>query len=149
MNETQQFLDDVLPRLQDAERAVHDGDITKRLAMWSRTEPLTLLGAGRSGTGWEQIEPVFQWLAESFTGCTSYEIEVVAAEARGDLAYLVVLEHTTASVHGGAQRSYVLRVTHVFRREDDQWRIVHRHGDPLQSPDSGEAVSRLVAGSSS
>jgi len=24
-----------------------------------------------------------------------------------------------------------LRVTHVFRLEDDQWKIVHRHADPL------------------
>jgi ketosteroid isomerase-like protein len=149
MGETQQFLDTVLPRLHAAERAVHDGDITQRLQMWSRTEPLTLFGAGRSGTGWAQIEPVFQWLGTRFTGCTAYEIEVVAAEARGDLAYLVVLERTTASVQGGAQRSYVLRVTHVFRREEGEWRIVHRHGDPLESPDAGEAISRLLAGSAS
>jgi ketosteroid isomerase-like protein len=24
---------------------------------------------------------------------------------------------------------YTLRVTHVYRREDGEWRIVHRHGD--------------------
>jgi len=29
----------------------------------------------------------------------------------------------------GEPRSYTLRVTHVYRREDGQWRIVHRHGD--------------------
>ena len=24
-----------------------------------------------------------------------------------------------------------LRVTHVYRLEDDRWKIVHRHADPL------------------
>jgi ketosteroid isomerase-like protein len=149
MDETQQFLDAVLARLEAAERAVHDGDITQRLQMWSRTEPVTLFGAGRSGKGWDQVEPVFRWLGTRFTGCTAYEIDVVAAEARGDLAYLVVLERTTASVQGGPQQSYVLRVTHVFRREEGEWRIVHRHGDPLESPDGGEAVARLLTGAAS
>ncbi|MEP7023125.1 MAG: nuclear transport factor 2 family protein [Actinomycetota bacterium] len=27
-----------------------------------------------------------------------------------------------------------LRVTHIFRREDGEWKIVHRHGDYAQSP---------------
>lgn len=135
MNETTQFLEAVLPRLREAERAVHSGDITQRLEMWSRTDPITLFGAAQSATGWTEVEPVFQWLAQRFTECASYEIEVVSAEARGDLAYLVAREHTTASVDGGEPRAYVLRVTHVFRREAGQWRIVHRHGDALESPD--------------
>jgi ketosteroid isomerase-like protein len=29
----------------------------------------------------------------------------------------------------GAPRTYTLRVTHIYRRENGQWRIVHRHGD--------------------
>jgi ketosteroid isomerase-like protein len=29
----------------------------------------------------------------------------------------------------GVPTTYTLRVTHVYRREDGQWRIVHRHGD--------------------
>jgi ketosteroid isomerase-like protein len=26
---------------------------------------------------------------------------------------------------------YTLRVTHAYRREDGDWKIVHRHGDGL------------------
>jgi len=44
----------------------------------------------------------------------------VAAEASGDLAYTVALEHTTASVNGAEPRPYVLRVTTIFRREDGE-----------------------------
>jgi ketosteroid isomerase-like protein len=29
----------------------------------------------------------------------------------------------------GEPRTYTLRVTHVYRRADGDWRIVHRHAD--------------------
>ena len=29
----------------------------------------------------------------------------------------------------GAQSTYTLRTTHVYRREDSEWKIVHRHSD--------------------
>jgi ketosteroid isomerase-like protein len=29
----------------------------------------------------------------------------------------------------GATKPWTVRVTHVYRREDGDWRIVHRHGD--------------------
>lgn len=61
----------------------------------------------------------------------NHENEIIAAEARGDLAYTVALEHTTASVNGAEPKLYVLRVTTVFRREDGQWKVVHRYGDAL------------------
>jgi SnoaL-like domain len=59
---------------------------------------------------------------------TDYDFEVVAAGASGDLAYTVGYEHNRVKVDGQPQ-TYTLRATHVYRREDGQWRIVHRHAD--------------------
>jgi hypothetical protein len=53
--------------------------------------------------------------------------------ASGDLAYIVGIEHTTANVGGAGPKSYSLRVTTIFRREDGEWKVVHRHGDPYDS----------------
>jgi ketosteroid isomerase-like protein len=131
MNETEQFLQGVAERYVQAETAIHEGDARPRIAMWSRAEPLTLFGAAMTGRGWAEIEPIFELLGREFSNCVSYENEVVAAEARGDLAYLVALEHSHVSIGGKAPRPYVLRVTTIFRREAGEWRIVHRHGDPL------------------
>jgi ketosteroid isomerase-like protein len=39
----------------------------------------------------------------------------------------------------------MLRVTTVFRREDGDWKIVHRHGDPLASASAAEIMERLSA----
>jgi ketosteroid isomerase-like protein len=60
---------------------------------------------------------------------------VIAAGASGDLAYTVGYERNKVKVDG-EPRTYELRVTHVYRREDDHWRIVHRHGDVPPDEDS-------------
>ena len=62
------------------------------------------------------------------TEVTAYAFELVAAGASGDLAYTVGYERNNVRVEGRPS-VYTLRVTHVYRREDRQWRIVHRHAD--------------------
>lgn len=126
--DTRSFLDDVLARHVESERALHNGDVGPRLAFWSRSEPVTVLGAWRTARGWAEVGPLFEALGDGFRDCTSYENEVIAARAVGDLAYLVAFEHTAATFDG-VVKSYTLRVTTVFAREDGQWRAVHRHAD--------------------
>src|SRR5947208_7045081 len=142
MNETEEFLAATMPRYLEAETALHDGDAGPRVAMWSRREPVTLFGAAVTKTGWTDVGPVFEWLASSFSDCSSYRNDVVAAGASGDLAYIVALEHTTTSINGEPQE-YVLRATTVFRREDGVWKIVHRHGDALESRSPSDVVAAL------
>ena len=65
---------------------------------------------------------------------------------RCDLAYIVGIEHTTASVRGAPAVPYSLRVTTIFRREGGEWKVVHRHGDPVPDSDSaGGLLDRLKA----
>jgi ketosteroid isomerase-like protein len=143
MDQTDAFLTATMPRLRQAETALHNGDAGPRMAMWSREDP-TLFGGAMGGSGWAEIEPIFRRLAASFSGCTSYDNEVVAATASDDLAYTAAYEHTTASVHGGPSTSYVLRVTTVFRRQDGEWKVVHRHADPLSSPAAADVLHQLT-----
>jgi ketosteroid isomerase-like protein len=95
------------------------------------------------GRGWGEIRPIFDTLGKQFSDCLSYQNQIVAAEARGDLAYTVALEHTTASVNGAKPQPYVLRATTIFRREDGECKVVHRHGDALAT-DSGAVIGRLT-----
>lgn len=114
MTDTQSFLSETMPQFTEAETALHNGDSGPRMAMWSRTEPVTLFGAAVSARGWAEVAPTFEWLGKTFSNCTSYENEVIAAEASGDLAYTVALEHTTASINNETPHPYVLRVTTVY-----------------------------------
>jgi ketosteroid isomerase-like protein len=47
----------------------------------------------------------------------------------GDLAYTAGSETGDVSVDGGGSFPMTIRVTHVLRRIDSQWRLVHRHAD--------------------
>ena len=129
--ETERFLATIRPRITEAGTAIHDGDAGPWISMWSRSEPVTLFGAAKSGRDWAEIEPIFEALGQQFSNCVEYENEIVTAEARGDLAYIVAMEHTTASVNGAEPTTYDLRVTTIYRREDGEWKTVHRHGDAL------------------
>ena len=126
--ETERFLAEMLPRQRAAEQAIHNGDAEPRIALWSRTDPVTVFGAKMSASGWTDLEPMFRTVASWFSDSAEYEFEVTAAGASGDLAYTVGYEHNQVKVDG-QPRTYTLRVTHVYRREDGQWRIVHRHAD--------------------
>ena len=131
MTELDDFLTSTISRQGAAEEAIHNGDPGPWLAMWSRREPVTLFGSMVPVMrGWDEVSPVIHWIGERFSDCTSHRYELVAAGASGDLAYTVGFQHTAASVHGVPAEPYVLRVTQVYRREDGEWRIVHRHGDP-------------------
>ncbi len=145
MSELEDFLAGTMPRLSEAEIALHNGDAAPRIAMWSPDDPVTLFGAAVTKSGWADVRATFEWPGSSFPDCMSYQNEVIAAGASGNLAYTVALEHTTAAVNGGPPQPYMLRVTTVFRREHGQWRVVHRHGDSLASRAAAGVVERLSA----
>jgi ketosteroid isomerase-like protein len=140
---TQEFRTSILPRLTAADTALHNGDAAPRKALWAQTDPVTLFGAAMMTTGGPAIEPTFDWLASRFADCTAFDIEVVAAGASWNLAYLVALEHTSASLGGAAPASYSLRVTTICRSEAKGWQVVHHHADPV--PDNASVRDRLVA----
>jgi ketosteroid isomerase-like protein len=137
----QQFLDYMLPRQRAAEQAIHNGDAGPRTALWSRVDPVTVFGADMSAMGWDDVGSLFEDVASWFSDSEEYEFEVIAAGASGDLAYTVGYEHNRVQVEG-VERTYTLRVTHVYRREDGQWRIVHRHGDRPPAGDKSFAAAQ-------
>jgi ketosteroid isomerase-like protein len=127
MSDRDDFLAWVNSRVRDAEIAVHDGDARPRREIWSRQEPVTVLGAYKSATGRAELDELFTALEQTFSGCASYRFDVVAAEVSGDMAYTAGYEHTQAVVNG-EPRTYTLRATQIYRREGGEWKVVHRHG---------------------
>lgn len=134
MDDRQEFLDWVGSRLRDAEVALHNGDAAARFTVWTRHEPVTVLGAWMSATGQDEVGALFRRLASTFSDCTLHTYDVITAEVAGDLAYTVGHEHTRASVDG-EPRDYMLRVTQVYRREGGEWKVAHRHADTLATGD--------------
>jgi ketosteroid isomerase-like protein len=129
----EEFLVWVKTTLYDAELALHNGDAGPRRAIWSRNEPVSVLGAWRNAYGQREIDELFTALGRSFSDCTSYAWELQAYDVVNDMAFTVGLEHTSASVDGDP-RSYTLRATQVYRREGGEWKVAHRHADTLPPP---------------
>lgn len=132
MRERTEFVDWVGTVLRDAEIALHNGDADARRAIWSTKDPVTLFGAWKTLITAADAESGFGMLEQGFSDCTSYDYELVSADAVGDLAYTIGYEHTTASWQG-EPRTYTLRVTQLYRKEDDDWKVFHRHADELSS----------------
>ncbi|MBO9522676.1 MAG: nuclear transport factor 2 family protein [Nocardioidaceae bacterium] len=144
MDELERFLAEFVPQQEKAEKAIHDGILGPRLELWTRQDPVTVFGAAIPLlSGWDEVLPGFDWVASRFRRCTSYRFEVVAAGVSGDLAYVAGFEHTTAEVEG-VERSYTLRTTHVYRREEGAWKIVHRHGDAPPADARGDEGAMLA-----
>lgn len=132
MTDKDEFIAWTQSRLRDAETALHNGDAEPRLAIWSSREPVSVLGAWRSAIGQEEVRNLFRTLAGTFSDCTSHIYEIVAADVIGDIAFTAGYERTEAAVNG-ERRRYVLRVTQIYRREDGEWKVAHRHGDTAES----------------
>ena len=130
MSDRDDFLAWVKTALYEAEFALHNGDAGPRRAIWSRNEPVSVLGAWRNAHGQQELEELFTSLAASFSDCTSYRFELQAFDVVGDMAYTAGLEHTSASIDG-QPGSYTLRATQVYRREGGEWKVAHRHGDTV------------------
>ncbi|MEJ1194398.1 nuclear transport factor 2 family protein [Pseudarthrobacter sp. NPDC055928] len=130
MSERDDFLAWVKSALYQAELALHNGDSGPRRALWSRNEPVSVLGAWRNAHGQQELDGLFTALAAGFSDCASYEFELLAYDVVGNMAYTAGLEHTSASVNG-APRTYTLRATQVYRREGGEWKVAHRHGDTV------------------
>jgi ketosteroid isomerase-like protein len=147
MSDLEDFRTGMLARQAEAEEAMTRGDVAPRMELWSRRDPLTLFGAwGPNKSGWDELSRIFKWVAERLgqQGITDFRYDVEVADVSGDMAYTVGYERFNTSIDGGPPEPYTVRVTHIYRREDGEWKIVHRHGDvaPVdQSPPADESTT--------
>ena len=130
MSERDDFLAWVNTSLAEAERAMFDGDDGPRREIWSRAEPVSVLGAWRNATSRDELVEAFEVLASSFSHCTDYSFDLISFDVSDDMAYTVGYERVSTSMDG-KPRTFTLRATQVYRREDGEWRVVHRHADVI------------------
>ena len=130
-----------IARMSDATSAFVAGDATLWKERCSHGEDVTIAGGwGAYERGWEAVGERYAWAASRYQG-GEVEIEVVALDASGDLGYTFHIERQVARLAGVAEPvPVVLRVTHIYRREGGEWRLVHRHADPVTSKQAVETV---------
>lgn len=74
------------------------------------------------------------------------EQELVQAYGSKDMVVLATIERAHVEVGGRPAQDWALRVTQVYRREGQAWRLAHRHADPLAPGISLEQAAALARG---
>ena len=123
-----------IARLHAAMGDVANGDVTAIKALYSHTADATsFYGWGGYETGWDAVARRWDWAAEQFKGGTvAYQsLTVVAADT---LFYATDIETFEVRMAGMAEPTrWSNRVTHIFRLEGGEWRLLHRHGNRLEA----------------
>ena len=119
------------------------GDPRPVTEFFSRREDVTLanpLGPPRRGPA--EVDEAIAAGAASLTDGSVRRVEEVSRYSTPELGYVVQLERTQARLPGSEDMTpFALRVTMIFRREGDTWRVAHRHADPITTP---RPISTLV-----
>jgi ketosteroid isomerase-like protein len=109
----------------------------------SRRDDVTLANPyGPPVRGWDEVAKAEEHAASLRRDGEAIGFEIIAKYVTADLAYVVQLERLQAKV--GARKDitpYSLRSTMIFRPEEDgEWKVVHRHADPITTAQPAESV---------
>jgi ketosteroid isomerase-like protein len=114
-----------------ANAALLRGDVETYLGLIKLADDFTLMspfGGTPSQGGYTKEQ--WQEIGHFFSN-GSLRQEFVQGVSSSDMAMLAVIEHCRGEVGGLPMQDWSLRVTLVYRREGDEWLLVHRHADPL------------------
>jgi ketosteroid isomerase-like protein len=135
-------LDQVLEQWHLAQDEFVKGNPELVKQMWSHAEDVSVANPyGPPVRGWDEVTEVVEHAASLRRDGKATGYEVVAKYVTGELAYVVQIERAESKVGDGEEITpYVLRATNIFRPEDGEWKLVHRHADPITTPQPAESV---------
>ena len=145
---TEEDLGKLVERVREATDALIQGDVRRYFALVNEAPDYTLMPptGGPTRHGPDLSSASIKALEEFFAGSGQGDLELDQSYVSGELVVLVGVERQYGTVGGLPDQDWSLRVTLVFRREDADWRLVHRHADALVQPISMEQLSLLARG---
>jgi ketosteroid isomerase-like protein len=106
-----------------------DGDSSPMEQIWSHGSDVSAMHPfGGRMLGWEEVRDSWEQAAQAFSGGQVALDEMVVVPISEDAAYTLGTEHGQGSI-GDATVGIDWRVTNIYRREADGWKIVHHHTD--------------------
>ena len=135
-------LDQVIERFQRALNEFLKGNPEPNKEMFSHQQDVSLANPfGPPARGWEQVAATMEHAASNLRDGEIVAFENIAKYVTPELAYTVWLERQQAKVSGREDITpFALRVTMIYRPEEGTWKVVHRHADPITTPQSAESV---------
>jgi ketosteroid isomerase-like protein len=133
VNEHQYDFEQFMKRREEASRRYMQGDAAPLGDIVARTSAATFFGPqGDYHQGADEVWASYEQGATLFESSIDEGFDILDMGASGDIGYWVGFQRTLTQVRGRPEPiPFNLRVTEVFRREGDEWKLVHRHADPL------------------
>jgi len=119
----------VIDKMQQANRAFSEGNPQLFKSLWSHNNDVTIFygSDNQELKGWELVESRISDVSRQMQDSgTDYTFEKIASKAGPDMGYLVQNEHYKMKTG-----HIDFRVTTLFRKENGEWKIVHRQADDL------------------
>ena len=140
-------LTELIARWSEAARVILNGDLRTYAELAKHSSEYLLMppNGGDPRRGFDDSDEAAAWWARTFRDGQA-DVEVFGAYASGDLAVLVAVERQRGTVGELPAQDWSLRITLVFRREGDDWRLLHRHADPLTRPINPELMAAIARG---
>lgn len=120
---------------EEASTAFVNGDFKALDSVSTHASPASIFGPkGDYVIGADEVNAANAAGAKMFADGAENSFEILHIEAGDTLAFWAGIQRSKVKMKGKADAVPMnLRVTETFRREDGEWKLVHRHADSLNS----------------
>jgi ketosteroid isomerase-like protein len=144
---TEKEITGLIQRSAESNAALMRGDIDGYRALITLTDDFTLMSpfGGEPSKASQYTPEKWDRMARFFKN-GAHKQEVVQSYGSQDMVVLALIERDQVEVGGLPAQEWALRVTLVYRRDGTEWRLVHRHADPLATGISLQQAAALARG---
>jgi ketosteroid isomerase-like protein len=121
------------------------GDPEPVKELFSRKDDVTLANPlGPPALGGDEVAKTLEHAASTIRDGEIIGFETISKLVTDELAYVVQIERQEAKMGANDEVTpFALRVTMIFRPEENgEWKVVHRHADPIATAQPAESVIR-------
>lgn len=125
---------DYMERRIEASDAFVAGDVGPLLRISATASPATIFPPnGICVQGADTVNTFNAEGAASFAPGSSNSFEIMHSGESDTLAYWTGIQHSTVVMKGKDEPvPMALRVTEIFRKDNGEWKLIHRHADPFK-----------------
>ena len=135
-------VDELIERYQRGLDEFMKGNPESVKELFSHREDVTLANPlGPPAHGWDEVSATIERAASQFRDGRFLSVDMIEKQVTPEFAYTLWLEHAEGKVAGREDIApATLRVTMIYRPEEGEWKVVHRHADPITSAQPAESV---------
>src|SRR5215204_2583073 len=135
-------VDELIEQYHRVQREFLKGNPEPVKDLFSHREDVTLANLyGPPVRGWDEVAKSVEHASSLHSDGTFLGWQILAKHVTPELAYVVQIERAEAKI--GAREDIsplAVRATMIFRPEEGEWKVVHRHADPITTPQLAESV---------